>query len=263
MGNKLAKAKKTIDNTDNIIIEPERLVGYISKQGHIIKSWKSRYFILDHGKLEYFVGNNPENDKGVKAKGILVISEYKVASPILPANEIKDTMLYLVRKDGKDPDLLLNFDDIKIRNEWELKILEHAKYYDSMKDEIQCWCKTPFANKASVACSYENCPIGWFHLKCVGLTPKDLQDHNFEFICYACKPHVGTICVCKSEPTPNKKTIKCALGDKCPVKVYHKFGCVSIVGDSKLWICPHCEGKIKHGDSGALLRVKEINNEIK
>ncbi len=264
MGNKLGKNTKNDKNgtKENIDVEPERCTGYIHKQGHRFKTWKLRYFVLDHGKLEYFADDDKNSGKGVKPKGLLVISEYIICEPNHIAPDlITSTMLYMKREDGKEPDLMLNFQNDNEKLKWAKLIQAHAKYYKDVKGSIQCWCRRPFANRASAACDAEDCPIGWFHLKCVNLTPKHFDDEAFEFYCYGCRPKENTICVCQThvkQLKPNIALIKCKMGKMCPIGKFHRYGCLNIptgIKESE-WMCPWCEGRFLHGDQGALLRIK-------
>ena len=48
---------------------PPKKCGYLYKQGHIIKNWKRRFFILDRGILYYYSHVGHDNI-GVNEKGI-------------------------------------------------------------------------------------------------------------------------------------------------------------------------------------------------
>ena len=44
--------------------EPEVLKGYLMKQGHVMKTWTKRYFILERALLIYYVDDQLTVEKG-------------------------------------------------------------------------------------------------------------------------------------------------------------------------------------------------------
>jgi len=49
-----------------------------------------------------------------------------------------------------------------------------------------CWCKKP-DNNEMIFCSFENCPHGWFHFKCIGLTRASAKGLPNDWMCHLCK----------------------------------------------------------------------------
>jgi hypothetical protein len=99
--------------------------GTIFKQGHLVKNWKSRFFILEKGVLTYYESSTTTPPYGKNMKGFLNLNNCTVAvektiiriSSAEPANEKGHTELVL---------------DIKYPNErveWVLAIKEHIEYY--------------------------------------------------------------------------------------------------------------------------------------
>lgn len=56
---------------------PRRLTGWMKKQGHVAKNWKSRFFVLDHGFLTYYVDQQEKPPYGVDKKGQLCLAGYR------------------------------------------------------------------------------------------------------------------------------------------------------------------------------------------
>lgn len=56
---------------------PKRLTGWMKKQGHIAKNWKTRFFVLDHGFLTYYVDQQEKPPFGVDKKGQLCLAGYR------------------------------------------------------------------------------------------------------------------------------------------------------------------------------------------
>ena len=48
------------------------------------------------------------------------------------------------------------------------------------------WCKKP-DNNEMIFCSFENCPHGWFHFKCIGLTRASASGPPSDWMCHLCK----------------------------------------------------------------------------
>ena len=52
--------------------------------------------------------------------------------------------------------------------------------------KASCWCKKP-DNNEMIFCSFENCPHGWFHFKCIGLTRASANGLPNDWMCHLCK----------------------------------------------------------------------------
>ena len=65
-------------------LPPPLMKGWLRKQGHIVRNWKERYFVLDGGVLSYYVEScdskqGPEYGKGLK--GQVCVAGYKATCP--------------------------------------------------------------------------------------------------------------------------------------------------------------------------------------
>lgn len=60
-----------------------RVEGWMAKQGHIIRNWKNRWFVLDGRKIFYFLKEGATRPKGVirMIKGTEVVVEEKYSKP--------------------------------------------------------------------------------------------------------------------------------------------------------------------------------------
>jgi hypothetical protein len=62
---------------------PVRVEGWMAKQGHIIRNWKNRWFVLDGRRMFYFTKEGATRPKGVirLVKGTEVVVEEKYSKP--------------------------------------------------------------------------------------------------------------------------------------------------------------------------------------
>lgn len=59
------------------LVAPRRLTGWMKKQGHVAKNWKTRFFVLDHGFLTYYVDQQEKPPFGVDKKGQVCLAGYR------------------------------------------------------------------------------------------------------------------------------------------------------------------------------------------
>lgn len=59
---------------------PPRHQGWMEKEGHLARTWKRRYFVLDHGFLSYFKSSLDRPPFGEDIKGQLCLAGYRVRS---------------------------------------------------------------------------------------------------------------------------------------------------------------------------------------
>jgi len=56
---------------------PPKMQGWIRKQGHVVKSWKMRYFVLNKGYLTYFADKSDVAPFGTNLKGQLCLAGFR------------------------------------------------------------------------------------------------------------------------------------------------------------------------------------------
>lgn len=104
---------------------PAMCQGYIKKQGHVVRNWKRRYFVLRDGVLAYYESPDPFPPYGKKKKGEIVLKGYKVTSST-------SINLYVYCDDaastGEDKDMHLETENSSERDRWLSALKEHAAY---------------------------------------------------------------------------------------------------------------------------------------
>ena len=102
------------------------------KEGHNVKNWKKRYFVLSAGKLVYFVElykGQPTNEKGR-----VNLQEYIVIKGFTGKN---GTSIMLSHKTDARKDYLLEAGDGNERSQWEGAIKAHIQYAAFMQKTRQ------------------------------------------------------------------------------------------------------------------------------
>jgi hypothetical protein len=110
-----------------IVGPPAAKKGTMSKQGHVVKNWKSRFFVLDNGVLTYFESSSPNPPFGVNEKGRIELKGCEIV--------LDDKSIFTLRKisqstksDGHD-ELVLDCKYPNERDEWIETIKSHIEYY--------------------------------------------------------------------------------------------------------------------------------------
>jgi hypothetical protein len=58
------------------IVAPNIIMGFLLKKGHLVKNWKSRYFVVDKGRLKYYVSKSKDPREGETLKGGIDLQGY-------------------------------------------------------------------------------------------------------------------------------------------------------------------------------------------
>jgi hypothetical protein len=99
--------------------------GFIKKEGHMVKNWKSRYFVLnstpEETRLAYFVKAKSSAPFGEEEKGFLVMKGC--------TTQRVGNFVVLTPKEGSP--LKLDFEK-KDKEEWMLAFRAHITYADSI-----------------------------------------------------------------------------------------------------------------------------------
>lgn len=106
---------------------PPIKVGSLKKQGHVMRTWRRRYFVLDMGILSYFEKEGEEKGFGTGQKGCINLCGAEVKwSPGLDR-------LYVTAGGEASKDLLVQADTEDIAAEWNKALRQHIRYANNMK----------------------------------------------------------------------------------------------------------------------------------
>jgi hypothetical protein len=97
--------------------------GMILKEGHVIRNWKNRFFVLEKGKLAYFENQKADYPYGVTQKGEVSLKGVSVS--------VNKNIVSLNTKNEQGKEVLALNLDIKYpneREEWVAAIQEHIAY---------------------------------------------------------------------------------------------------------------------------------------
>jgi hypothetical protein len=67
---------------------PPKMVGWMRKRGHIVQSWKTRYFVLDNGFLTYYVDKLDVPPYGKTMKGQICLAGFRENSILLENGQV-------------------------------------------------------------------------------------------------------------------------------------------------------------------------------
>ena len=102
---------------------PAMKCGWMKKQGHLIASWKNRYFVLADGNMTYYENASSSAPFGTSQKGqIVLISGTTVA-------EAKGNNRLYLATPKKGDDLTMEAPSLTERNAWIAALDEHIRYY--------------------------------------------------------------------------------------------------------------------------------------
>lgn len=107
---------------------PPPKMGFMMKEGHVVRNWKKRQFVLEAGNLTYYADASPSPPYGVGEKGRLNLAEYKIA-PGFTGKLNKNILLQ--HKTDVSRDLLVEAESPYVRDEWEASFLQHIQFAES------------------------------------------------------------------------------------------------------------------------------------
>jgi hypothetical protein len=117
-------AKPKPKRNDPSVIPPRKM-GWMSKEGHVVKNWKRRYFVLAHGIVTYYVEPSSAEPYGINEKGRISLHEYVLIQGFTGKEERN---IMLSHKEVITKDLLLVCETIEDRIAWEKAFSEHIEY---------------------------------------------------------------------------------------------------------------------------------------
>ena len=110
---------------------PEKKVGYIKKEGHLIKNWKLRYFVLTstgtESSLNYYEKPSSSPPFGTRHKGLFIVNGYAI-------QRVGTNMLILTSKTGHILKLDFERND---REEWAHALRNHMLYTEYHNDSTR------------------------------------------------------------------------------------------------------------------------------
>eukprot|EP00604_Paraphysomonas_vestita_P002730 CAMPEP_0174818444 /NCGR_PEP_ID=MMETSP1107-20130205/1112_1 /TAXON_ID=36770 /ORGANISM="Paraphysomonas vestita, Strain GFlagA" /LENGTH=757 /DNA_ID=CAMNT_0016030273 /DNA_START=360 /DNA_END=2633 /DNA_ORIENTATION=+ len=116
-------------------VPPEVYKGWGTKEGHIWKTWKRRFFVVESDSssttIKYYAEESPNEPYGEDMKGELNIRNYKASIKTVD----NGTAVYLQGKNEDDKDLTILIDGAKEREAWITALTNHIAYRKHMDDQ--------------------------------------------------------------------------------------------------------------------------------
>lgn len=108
---------------------PPIMQGWMKKQSRsgIIKNWKSRYFVVGHGKIKYFEKLQSGQPEGLKGEMSLA------GASLVGLEETGSNRVYVVGDNGTEKDLLMQADTSREANAWKSSIKMHIDFADDTR----------------------------------------------------------------------------------------------------------------------------------
>jgi hypothetical protein len=114
---------------------PEVMKGWGTKEGHVWKTWKRRFFVLESDStsstIRYYAEEAAESPYGEDMKGEINVRGYKATMKTLE----NGTAVYLSGKNGDDKDLTILIDGAQEREAWIQALNDHVAYRKFMDDK--------------------------------------------------------------------------------------------------------------------------------
>jgi annexin A7/11 len=114
---------------------PEVMKGWGTKEGHVWKTWKRRFFVLESDStsstVRYYVEEAAESPYGEDMKGEINVRGYTATTKNLD----NGTAVYLSGKHDGDKDLTILIDGAQERAAWVKAVADHVAYRKFMDDK--------------------------------------------------------------------------------------------------------------------------------
>lgn len=119
-----AVAKEHVKNaSENASIkEPNTIKGFLMKEGHEVKNWKKRYFVMELGVMKYYVSPLHHYPYGEELKGELNLAGYEVAV----VN--RQGRIHLKHASGHFKEMMLECGEVQLVTVWLQALDEHIAY---------------------------------------------------------------------------------------------------------------------------------------
>ncbi|RYH22792.1 hypothetical protein EON65_18710, partial [archaeon] len=104
---------------------PASRKGTIFKQGHMVKNWKNRFFVLENGIMAYYETSSPRPPFGVNKKGEISLKGCTVSMD----KSIVTISSSQSANDKGHKELVLDIKYPNERQEWMESITEHIAFY--------------------------------------------------------------------------------------------------------------------------------------
>jgi len=120
---------RQLNITQSLSNIPAPVTGWLQKQGHRVKNWKKRFFVLKAGQLSYYEQNGLEQrGVGESLKGSVYLKGATLERVMESGKKNKDNMLKVV--DAKKEILLMMAESSVEKDRWFQDIKRHIQYAD-------------------------------------------------------------------------------------------------------------------------------------
>jgi hypothetical protein len=109
---------------------PPLKIGWLQKQGHFVKNWKRRYFVLEMGRLQYFEKKCPKEAPpyGINSKGCITMSNMDMLEPEVDEKNAEDANKIYLFDQVTGKDLLVSAADVIECLEWKNALKLHISF---------------------------------------------------------------------------------------------------------------------------------------
>lgn len=129
-----------IASMKQLIQIPDMKTGWLLKQGHLVKNWKRRFFVLNYGVLTYYEQDNIASRKGVvdvpkgkinlKNATVVVLVKDEVGG----GGRVKDSQERLSVTDASNDVLIVQMQSAEEKKDWFEAIRKHILYANEFND---------------------------------------------------------------------------------------------------------------------------------